>query len=266
MRRIMMRVAYLGTAYCGWQIQPNGISIEQVLNKALGDLLGEDIHVIGASRTDAGVHAFGNVAVFDTDSRMPGEKVSFALNRSLPEDIVIQESFEVSGDFHPRHVKSTKTYEYRILNTTFPNPLRNAVTCFNYMKLDVDLMRAGAKCLVGEHDFSSFCAPRTQAESMVRTIYSIDIERIGDEISIVIKGNGFLYNMVRIIAGTLMEVGRGYMKPEEVEKILEAGDRTKAGPTAPARGLTLVSIDFETIPRVFREEAISCQSENKGEE
>ncbi len=248
MRRILLKVAYLGTAYCGWQVQPNGLSIEQVLNEALGDLFGEDIKVIGASRTDAGVHALGNIAVFDTESRMPGDKVSFALNQRLPEDIVIQGSKEVSADFHPRRVNSTKTYEYRILNTTFDNPLRSAFTCFNYMKLDEELMRAGAKYLVGEHDFSSFCAPKTQAETMVRTIYSIDIERIGDEISIRVKGNGFLYNMVRIIAGTLMEVGRGYIPPETVGEMLEARDRTKAGPTAPAKGLTLVSIDYEEDP------------------
>ena len=245
MKRIMMRVAYLGTAYCGWQIQPNGLSIEQVLNENLSDLLGEDIKVIGASRTDAGVHALGNVAVFDTNARMPGDKISFALNQRLPEDIVIRGSKEVSPDFHPRRTLSIKTYEYRILNATFNNPLRAYFTCFNYMKLEEDLMREGAAYLVGEHDFSSFCAPRSQEESFVRTVYSIDIERLGEEISILIKGNGFLYNMVRIIAGTLMEVGRGAYKPEDVKKILEAKDRTKAGPTAPAQGLTLMSIEFK---------------------
>lgn len=237
-------MAYLGTAYCGWQVQPNGISIEQVLNEKLSELFEEDIKVIGASRTDAGVHARMNVAVFDTQSQMPGDKVSFALNQRLPEDIVIQGSCEVDPDFHPRHQKSVKTYEYRILNTTFDDPLKSAQTCFYYMKLDVDLMRKGAAYLIGEHDFSSFCAPRSQVEEKVRTIYSIDIDRLGEEIVITIKGNGFLYNMVRIIAGTLMEIGRGKLPPEEMKEILEAKDRTKAGPTAPAKGLTLVDIEF----------------------
>ncbi|MBO4800012.1 MAG: tRNA pseudouridine(38-40) synthase TruA [Lachnospiraceae bacterium] len=245
MKRIMMRVAYLGTAYCGWQVQPNGLSIEQVLNENLSELLGEDIKVVGASRTDAGVHALGNVAVFDTNARMPGDKIAFAMNQCLPEDIVIRGSREVSPDFHPRRTLSVKTYEYRILNATFNNPLRSPFTCFNYMKLDTDLMKEGAKYLVGEHDFTSFCAPRSQAETFVRNVHSIDIERSGEEISILIKGNGFLYNMVRIIAGTLMEVGRGAMVPEEVKAILEAMDRTKAGPTAPAQGLTLLGIEYE---------------------
>ena len=240
----MIKVAYLGTAYCGWQVQPNGISIEQVLNENLSDLFGEEIKVIGASRTDAGVHALGNVAVFDTESQMPGDKVSFALNQRLPEDIVIQGSKEVSPDFHPRHQKSVKTYEYRILNTTFDNPLRSSQTCFFYMKLDIDRMRAGASYLVGEHDFSSFCAPRTQVTDFVREIRSIDIEREGDEISIRISGNGFLYNMVRIIAGTLMEIGRGKLEPEDMESILAGRDRRLAGPTAPAKGLTLISIEY----------------------
>lgn len=240
----MLKVAYLGTAYCGWQVQPNGISIEQILNENLSDLFGEDVKVIGASRTDAGVHALGNIAVFDTESRMPGDKVSFALNQRLPEDIVIQGSKEVDPDFHPRHADSVKTYEYRILNTTFDNPLRSAQTCFYYMKLDVNLMRRGAQYLLGEHDFSSFCAPRTQVTDFVRNIFSIDIEREGEEIVIRIKGNGFLYNMVRIIAGTLMEIGRGKIPPEEMKDILEAKDRTAAGPTAPAKGLTLVEIKY----------------------
>ena len=245
MKRIMMRVAYLGTAYCGWQVQPNGLSIEQVLNENLSDLLGEDIKVIGASRTDAGVHALMNVAVFDTNARMPGDKISFAMNQRLPEDIVIRGSKEVPLDFHPRRTESIKTYEYRILNATFNNPLRSPFTCFNYMKLDPDLMREASGYLVGEHDFSSFCAPKSQAGSFVRNVYSIDIERFGEEISILIKGNGFLYNMVRIIAGTLMEVGRGAIPPGDVKEILEAKDRTKAGPTAPAQGLTLLGIEYK---------------------
>lgn len=244
MKRVMMKVAYEGTAYCGWQVQPNGLSVEEVLNTALSELLGEDIKVIGASRTDAGVHARGNIAVFDTEASIPGDKISFALNQRLPDDIVIQGSREVAADFHPRHCESEKTYEYRILNTTFNDPIRRNFTHFYYVPLDVSLMREGASYLVGEHDFSSFCAPKTQVNSFVRNIIAIDIFKEEEEIVIRIKGNGFLYNMVRIIAGTLIEVGRGMIEPAGVKAILEAKDRTKAGPTAPARGLTLMNIEL----------------------
>ena len=245
MKRVMLKVAYDGSRFCGWQIQPNGLSVEEVLNEALRDLFNEDSKVIGGSRTDAGVHAMGNVAVFDTAGSMPGEKVSFALNQRLPEDVVIQESMEVEPDFHPRHCKSTKTYEYRIYNTTFPNPLRRRYTYFYYMKLDIERMRQAAAYLVGEHDFRSFCAVKTQVKDFVRTVYSVDIDREGPEISIVIMGNGFLYNMVRIIVGTLLEIGRGAMEPEEMEAIIAACDRQQAGPTAPPEGLTLLGIEYE---------------------
>lgn len=244
MKKVKLIVAYDGTEYCGWQVQPNGESIESMLNAALSDLTGEDIKVVGASRTDAGVHAKGNVAVFETNVRMPGEKVSFALNQRLPDDIVIQESCEVDMDFHPRHCKSSKTYEYKILNRTFNDPMLRRYCYFYYMKLDINRMREGAQYLIGEHDFRSFSAPKTQARDFVRTIYSIDIEAENDVITLRIKGNGFLYNMVRIIVGTLLEVGRGQMEPEEVKNILEARDRRMAGPTAPPEGLTLVRIDY----------------------
>lgn len=244
MKRIMMIVSYDGSAYCGWQVQPNGLSIEEVLNKTLSELLGEDIKVIGASRTDAGVHALGQVAVFDTNARMPGEKISFALNQRLPDDIIIQESKEGPLDFHPRFNKSSKTYEYRILNRTFNIPTKRLYSYFYYMKLDIDKMKEAANYLVGEHDFRSFCAPKTQVTDFVRTIYDIQITKQGEEISIIVKGNGFLYNMVRIIVGTLLEVGRGFIAPEDIKTIIEAKDRTKAGPTAPAMGLTLVEICY----------------------
>ena len=148
--RISLSVAYEGTNYHGWQIQPNGITIESVLNQALSDLLGEKIEVIGASRTDAGVHSMGNIAVFDTDTRIPAEKISYALNQRLPQDIVVQESKEVPADFHPRHCNSRKTYEYRILNRRFQNPLRRRDTYFYYYALDVEQMRKAAQVLVGD--------------------------------------------------------------------------------------------------------------------
>ena len=264
----MLTVAYDGTAYCGWQLQPGKETIEGVLNRCLFELTGETIQVIGASRTDSGVHALGNIAVFDTDSSIPAEKFSYALNRRLPEDIKVRDSKEVAADFHPRHCGSIKTYEYRICNAAFPVPTKRLYTHFTYVPLDVSLMSRGAACLVGEHDFKSFCSVDTQAQTTVRRIDSVEVweegtfgikyapadenahtdgtkeAQMGREIVIRVAGRGFLYNMVRIIAGTLMEVGRGRIPPERVKDILAACDRQAAGPTAPACGLTLVGYEF----------------------
>lgn len=244
MKRVMLVVAYDGTAYHGWQVQPNGITIEGVLNEKLSELLQEPITVTGASRTDAGVHSYGNVAVFDTESRIPAEKISYALNQRLPEDIVVQCSKEVTPDFHPRHCDSRKTYEYRILNREFPMPCRRLDTYFHYRKLDVERMQQAADYLVGEHDFKSFCATAAVVETTVRTIYNLTVEQKDDIITIHVTGSGFLYNMVRIIAGTLLQVGRGERQPEDIPAILAACDRSAAGPTAPAHGLTMIGIEY----------------------
>ena len=260
MKRVMLTVAYDGTNYHGWQIQPNGETIEGILNRCLSELLGENIEVTGASRTDSGVHAMGNIAVFDTTSPIPAEKVSYALNRYLPEDIRIQKSEEVSPAFHPRHCDSRKTYEYRIYCAPFPMPVKRLYSHFTYVPMDIDLMSQAAAYLVGEHDFKSFCSTEAQVETTVRQIDSVEvrevrsevnerssggyIDQIGKEIVIRVSGRGFLYNMVRIIAGTLMEVGRGYIAPQEMEKIIAARDRQTAGPTAPACGLTLIKIEY----------------------
>lgn len=316
-RRILLQVAYDGTNYHGWQLQPNAATIEGELNRALCALTGEEIVVTGASRTDAGVHALGNVAVFDTTSRIPAEKFSYALNQRLPEDIVIQSSKQVADDFHPRHCDCRKTYEYDILNRTFPLPAYRNTAHFLYGTLNFEAMRRACQAFLGEHDFASFCAAGAQVQTTVRTIYSLEVEcrplteagtpvppasgeavnaadgKHGEQVqqaqsasgemlnaaagksdeqvqqaqpesgetaipaagganagsadqllTIRVKGNGFLYNMVRIIAGTLVEVGRGHIKPEEVAGIIAAKDRAKAGPTAPARGLRLVEIEY----------------------
>ena len=208
MRRIKLIVAYDGTEYSGWQIQPEAPTIEMCLDKAIHELTGENVHVTGASRTDAGVHAYGNVAVFDTESTIPGDRFTFALNRFLPDSIVIQDSWEVSSDFHPRHCNTRKTYEYRILNTAVPLPQKRNFTWHVAGSIDIEKMKEGS------------------------------------EIIIRIKGNGFLYNMVRIITGTLIQVGKGRFKPEYVKQMLEAKDRTVAGQTAPPQGLTLVGIEY----------------------
>ncbi len=244
MKRIKLVVAYDGTVYHGWQIQPEAPTIEGELNRCLSELLQEEIQVIGASRTDSGVHALCNVAVFDTNTRIPAQKISYALNQRLPEDIRIQSSREVAADFHPRHVNSRKTYEYRILNRPFPLPTRRLYAHFTYVPLDVGKMRQASAYLVGEHDFKSFCSVASTVESTVRMIYDFAVEKEGDEIVIRVCGNGFLYNMVRIIAGTLMEIGRGNLEPEQMKEILAARERQAAGPTAPACGLTLVKYEF----------------------
>lgn len=248
MKRVMLVVAYDGTDYHGWQVQPGVPTIEGELNKALNDLLGEEISVTGASRTDSGVHALCNAAVFDTDTKIPAEKLSYALNQRLPEDIRIQRSMEVVGDFHPRHCSSKKTYEYRILNCEFPIPTQRRYSHFTYVHLDVEKMQEAANYLVGEHDFKSFCAIGGTTETTIRTIYTLSVKRQGNEITIRVCGNGFLYNMVRIIAGTLMEAGRGSFEPERMKDILEARDRSAAGPTAPARGLTLTDYEWMELP------------------
>jgi len=245
MKRVKLVVAYDGTNYSGWQLQKNAVTIEQKLNEALSDLLKEEIVVIGASRTDAGVHSLGNVCVFDTNTLMPAEKISYALNTRLPEDIVVQNSCEVAEDFHPRAGKSSKTYEYRILNRDFRDPTRRQNTYFYHHYLDVDAMQKAAVYLEGEHDFKSFCSVHAQVESTVRTIYSCTVDKEDDIIRIRVTGNGFLYNMVRIIAGTLIEVGAGKTTPEEILEMLEKTDRTVAGPTAPAHGLTMLRIEYQ---------------------
>lgn len=243
-RRVKLIISYDGTNYCGWQVQINGITVEEVINRELSRMLGEDIAVIGASRTDSGVHALGNVAVFDTFSKIPPEKMCFALNQRLPDDIRIQDSCEVPLDFHPRYCDSTKTYEYKILNRRFDNPVMRLYTHFVYMPLDYEKMQEAAKYLVGEHDFKSFCSARTQVTDTVRTIYSLDVSKEDDIIKIRISGNGFLYNMVRIIVGTLIKVGLKVYPPEYVKEILEDCDRNVAGPKAPAKGLTLIGIVY----------------------
>ncbi|MCR4998603.1 MAG: tRNA pseudouridine(38-40) synthase TruA [Lachnospiraceae bacterium] len=244
--RVKLVVAYDGTSYCGWQVQPNGVSVQQVLNETLSELFGQEIAVVGASRTDAGVHALGNVCAFDVDTRMPGEKIAYALNQRLPDDIVIQESAEASSDFHPRFSKNDKTYEYRILNRRFALPTIRNTTYFFHHKLDVERMQKAADYLVGEHDFTSFASIHSQTNTFVRTIYEISVTRDSDDIvTIRVRGNGFLYNMVRIIAGTLIQIGTGLKEVEDMPRILEGKNRELAGPTAPPEGLTLIHISYD---------------------
>ena len=262
MKRIRLIISYDGTNYVGWQVQKNGIAIEQVINEHLSNLLKEDITIIGASRTDSGVHALGNVAVFDTNTRIAPEKIMYALNQQLPDDIKIVRSEEVAPDFHPRYTNCQKTYRYDILNSRVCLPKDRLYTDYVYYPLDTEKMRTAAAYLLGEHDFTAFSSAGGQQKSMVRTIYSLDVveEMIAmpegadnihpddfppKKIHISITGNGFLYNMVRIIAGTLEKVGMGMYPPEYVKEILESKDRQKSAPKAAARGLTLMEIHYD---------------------
>ena len=243
--RVKLVIAYDGTEYVGWQVQKNGISIQQKINEAVSGLFGKPVEVIGASRTDAGVHAEGNVAAFDITTRMPAEKIAYALNQRLPDDIVVQSSEEADEEFHPRFDAVEKTYEYHIVNRRQPQPLKRRNCYFYHHPLDIDAMRAGCAPLVGEHDFTSFASIHAQTKTFVRTIYSLGVRREEDEIIIRVTGSGFLYNMVRIIAGTLIQVGAGLKAPSDMARILAARDRGQAGPTAPAKGLVLVEILYD---------------------
>lgn len=249
-KRIRLKVAYDGTNYHGWQIQNNATTIEGELNRAITELLGVKVAVIGASRTDAGVHAMGNIAVFDTDSRIPAEKMAGAINARLPEDIRVISSDEVPIDWHPRHQDCRKTYEYRISIGKVCLPTDRLYSYFTYHMLDVEEMKKAAGGFIGEHDFAAFCAADSSAETTVRRIYDLQVEEKNDnncEKSVIIRvtGNGFLYNMVRIIAGTLFDVGTGKKKSDDILGIIGSLDRRQAGPTLPARGLMLIGYMYE---------------------
>ena len=253
MQRVMLTVAYDGTNYKGFAEQLNASTIEGTLNRALMRVTGEPIKVIGASRTDAGVHAQGNLVVFDTMSSIPADRFSYAVNHMLPDDIRIVSSRAVPSDFHPRRCHSVKTYEYHILNAEYPVPTQRLYSCYNNMYMDVEQMNLAGRYLVGEHDFTSFCNTDSQAQSHIRTLYEVTAARgMGmqkDMIIIRVKGNGFLYNMVRIIAGTLMQIGYGKGMPEDIVAILDKKARSAAGPTAPACGLFLIGYEIDIDKR-----------------
>ncbi|MCR5743088.1 MAG: tRNA pseudouridine(38-40) synthase TruA [Lachnospiraceae bacterium] len=254
MRRIMLRVAYDGTDYCGWQFQPGQDTIEGQLNTALSAMLKEDIAVTGASRTDAGVHSMGNVCVFDTSRDIPAPNVARAINGWLPDNIVVTESRQVPEGFHPRHCDCVKTYEYRIYNAKTDNPQLNRYSYHYDKPLDVGNMQQAADYMVGEHDFTSLCAVASDALTKVRTIYDINVTKTCNLVAIRVRGSGFLYNMVRIIAGTLIWAGTGRIEPEDVVQIIDGRDRALAGPTAPARGLTQIGIEYDEKLLTLKEE------------
>lgn len=245
MRRIKLVVAYDGTNYCGWQVQPNGVSIQSTLQAAIEDLVGEKILLTGASRTDSGVHALGQVAVFDTNKdNIADWKFAMAINQRLPKDIVIQSSETVALDFHPRYCDTVKTYRYKILNRRFALPNERFDSYFFPQKLDFSAMKEASSVLLGTHDFHNYCSIKTDVEDTARTLYSLDFDKYDDMITMTITGNGFLYNMVRIITGALIKVGTGQKTVDDLVNALNSPDRVIVGPTAPAHGLTLVEIRY----------------------
>ena len=256
MKRIMIKIAYDGTNYNGWQTGDKKNGIEDILNAKLSKLTGENINIIGTSRTDSGVHSNGNIAVFDTNSEIRSDKFNYVLNNLLPNDISIISSEEVDLDFHPRKCSTIKTYIYRIHNSKIRNPLKEHFAHYVYYDIDINAMIESSKYLIGVHDFKSFVNPDAQVLKFakeqniqndnltIREIYSIDIIKIDDMIEIKICGNSFLYHMVRIICGTLLKSGMKMWKPEYVKEILELKNRRYAGFTLPAKGLTLEGIEF----------------------
>ena len=245
MRRIHLIVEYDGTDYAGWQRQSNAMTVQEKLEDAVKKLTGETVCVHGASRTDAGVHALGQSAHFDTQSRIPADKFSFALNTILPPDIRVSRSEEVGDAFHSRFSGKGKRYRYLFYAAPHAGALNRRTHAHVIYPLDMDRMRAEAQSLVGTHDFAAFAASGSVVKDTVRTVYRADIERDGAEIRLIVEGNGFLYNMVRIIAGTLIGVGSGKLAPGAFERAIESGNRLDLGITAPAHGLTLMEVFYD---------------------
>lgn len=247
MKRILLTISYDGTNYSGWQKQKNDTvkTVQGEFDKACERLFKAKIESIGASRTDAGVHALGQRVVIDVDTTIPVEKIPIALNSFLPDDIVAVDSEEVDKTFNPRFEAVNKTYEYKIYNKRFRNPLYRNYSEFVREELDVEKMNKASKAFIGEHDFKGFCSSGNSSKTTIRTIYDISVNNEGDFIVIRVTGNGFLYNMVRIIAGTLIYTGNGKINPCNMSDIIKSGDRTKAGKTAGPSGLTLVKIIYK---------------------
>lgn len=244
MKNIKLTIEYDGTNYCGWQRQLNGISVEETLEKVIIDLFKDNIKIIGCSRTDSGVHARGQVVTFKIETKIPTQKIPRAINARLPKDIVVVNAEEVSMDFHPRYSAISKEYSYGIFNRSIPPALMKGFYWHVGYELNVDNMRKAASYFIGEHDFSAFKSQGGSTTTSIREIYSLDIIKDGDYLTIRIKGNGFLYNMVRIIVGTLIEVGRGKIPYDSIEHIIESKDRRLAGVTAKAHGLCLEKVYY----------------------
>lgn len=244
MRRILIITEYDGTPYCGWQWQHNGLSVQQVLTEAVEKTCGHKANLHGSGRTDLGVHALGQPVHFDTDCTIPAEKLREALNVNLPETVKVLQSMEVAPDFHARYSARSKTYLYKMYFARVLSPLKRLYSAQVTHKLDIKSMSLAANYLIGEHDFTSFKASGKAEKCAVRTVYDTAVYNEGEYVCFEITGSGFLHNMVRIIAGTLMEIGSGKLPPEHMQRVLDAKDRTAAGKTAPPQGLYLKKVDY----------------------
>ncbi len=243
--RIALVIEYDGTNYCGWQVQKNGVSVQQKLEEALESALGTQTAVHGSGRTDAGVHALGQVAHFEAQTDIPADKFFYVLNGLLPDDIRILRSYQAPDDFHARFCAKGKHYRYVIHNARAKGAVNRLYSMFVPVPLDVERMKGAARYMQGTHDFSAFCAAGTDIKGTIRTVDEVRLVRDGEYIYVDVRGSGFLYNMVRIMAGTLIAVGKGKMQPEQVKEALDQKDRTLAGATAQAQGLFLVEVYYE---------------------
>ncbi|WP_054739465.1 tRNA pseudouridine(38-40) synthase TruA [Cellulosilyticum ruminicola] len=245
MARYKLIIAYDGTNYNGFARQPNGTTIVETLEEAVEKIVQHKVYILGAGRTDTGVHAKGQCCIFDSDTKVPVERLAKAINSKLPMDIAVQSVEKVSGDFHPRFGAKRKTYRYQIMNSKQRDPFSYKYALAYPYEVDLEKMKAAAEKMVGTHDFKCFCAAKTDVKDTVRTIYDIQIYQQDDLISVDICGNGFLYNMVRIIIGTLLKVNEGKLLVQDITRIIESKDRNLAGPTAPPQGLTMLKIIYE---------------------
>ena len=244
MRNIKLTIEYDGKDFHGWQKQPNRLNIQGEIERAIEQVTGEKVDLIASGRTDAGVHALAQVANFKTNSDMPIEKIPIAINSQVRRSIRIQNAEEVDEKFHSRLSCKRKTYRYVINNSKYGSAIYRNLCYHLPMKLNVEEMKKAISYFVGEHDFKAFKSSGTSSKSSVRTIYQAQIITEGENIAIDLTGNGFLYNMVRIISGTLVEVGLGKIKPEEIPEIIESKDRSHAGKTLPPHGLMLINVEY----------------------
>ena len=242
--RILLTISYDGTDFCGYQIQPNGRTVEEVLEKALFDLTGSKIKTMASGRTDSGVHALAQKVHFDYEGPIPPEKFTHALNSILPSDVKVVKSKKVNGDFNARYFAKRKTYRYSLYVGDFENPMFSRYKTLIKTMPDIERMKACANVIVGTHDFKPFMASGSSVEDTVRTVYSIKTIKKGKFIDIYVTGNGFLYNMVRIIAGAMLAVGDGKLDIKDIENTLASGEREIRIKTMPAKGLTLYSVIY----------------------
>lgn len=246
MRNIKLTIEYDGKDFNGWQKQPNKLNIQGTIEQAIKSITGEDVELNASGRTDAGVHALGQVANFKTNSQIPIEKFAIAINSRLKKSIVIKKAEEVDERFHSRLNCKRKTYRYIINNSPYGTAIYRYLETHIPQKLNVEKMKKAVKYFIGEHDFKAFKASGTSSKSSVRTIYNATVKEMpNNRIYIELTGNGFLYNMVRIISGTLVEVGIGKLQPEDIQNIIESKKRENAGKTLPPQGLYLVSVEYE---------------------